>query len=54
MKNVNDEVLEISTAIFGLVALYFGYRFTRRNGDSFVALVCFIVAFVAFGWLYWN
>lgn len=51
---LNDQLIDITAAIVCLAALLFGYLNTRKNGDSFVAAVSFIVAFVVFGWLYWT
>lgn len=51
---MNDDNLDLIAIVFGVIALVYGLANTRKNGDSFVAAVAFIVAAVVFGWAYWN
>lgn len=52
--DVNDDNLDLIAIAFGVIAFVYGLANTRKNGDSFVAAVAFIVAAVVFGWAYWN
>lgn len=51
---MNDGNMDLIAAVLGAVAAIFGLANLRKNGDSFVAAVAFIVAAFVFGWVYWN
>lgn len=51
---MNDQNLDLIAIAFGMIAVVYGLANLRKNGDSFVAAVAFIVAAFVFGWAYWN
>ena len=52
--DMQQDTIELAAAVFGAIAVVAGYLFMKKSDDTYVAMVCFIVAFVIFGWLYWG
>ena len=51
---MSDENLTLLAFALGLVAVIYGLANLRKNGDGFVAVVCFVVAAFVLGWAWLN
>lgn len=54
VSGVSDENLTLLAFALGLVAVIYGLANLRKNGDGFVAVVCFVVAAFVLGWAWLN